>query len=77
MKKEIKFRGVVDRFEGQTAVVLLGEEEQEAVELPKKFLPEGVVEGDILTVKIKGQKDRTKEAKEKVSRLIENLQKKM
>ncbi len=73
MKAEIKYKGLVDRFEGVRAVLLLGEEEREAVEIPKEFLPEGVKEGDILTFKIKIESRRTKEAKEKAADLIEKL----
>ncbi len=71
--KDIKIKAVVDRIEENKAVVLLGEEEQEAVDFPKSFLPD-VKEGDILTFKIKVQSRKTKEAKEKVAAMIERLQ---
>jgi len=73
MKAEKKFRGLVDRFEGGRAVILLGEEEREAVDFPKSFLPEGTKEGDILTIKLKLESRRTKEAREKVARMIKKL----
>jgi len=74
MKNEkIKFKALVDRIEGKTAVVLLGEEEKESFHIPIDFLPSGIKEGDILTFKIASAKDRTKEAKEKVRRMIEKL----
>ncbi|HTY13069.1 MAG TPA: DUF3006 domain-containing protein [Candidatus Omnitrophota bacterium] len=76
MKAEKKFKAVVDRIEGQKAVVLMGEEEREAAEISLPFLPEGTKESDILTFKIKLESRRTKEAKEKVALLIEKLKKK-
>ena len=72
MKPEKKFKAVVDRIEGDKAVLLLGEEEQESVDFPKEFLPE-VKESDILSIKVKVQSRKTKEAKEKVSKMIEKL----
>jgi hypothetical protein len=73
MKAEKKFRGLLDRIEGSKGVILLGEEEREAVDFPRAFLPEGVRESDILTFKIKLESRRTKEAKEKVARMIKKL----
>lgn len=72
MRNEIKIKALVDRMEGDKAVVLFGEEEQESVAIPKIFLPD-VKESDILTVKIKLQSRKTKEAKAKVQGMIEKL----
>jgi len=77
MKAEIKIRALIDRFEGETAILLLGEEEQESADFPKSFLPAGSKEGDILKIKIILESRRTKEAKLKVAEMIEKLQKKM
>ena len=76
MKSEVKFKALIDRIEGNKAVVLLGEEERDAADIPKGFLPEGSKEGDILTFKIKLESRRTKEAKEKVTDLINKLKNK-
>ncbi|MFA4905506.1 MAG: DUF3006 domain-containing protein [Candidatus Margulisiibacteriota bacterium] len=73
MKAEKKFKALLDRIEGEKGVVLLGEEEREAVDFPKSFLPEGTKEGDILTFKIKLESRRTKEAKAKVAEMIKKL----
>jgi len=73
MKPEIKFKAMVDRIEGNKAVLLLGEEEEDSAELPQNFLPEGIREGDIITCKIKINSRRTKEAKEKVEEMIRKL----
>lgn len=72
MRNEIKIKALVDRMEGDKAVVLFGEEEQESVAIPKIFLPD-VKESDILTVKIKLQSRKTKEAKAKVQGMIDKL----
>lgn len=74
MKAEKKFRALIDRIEGNQGVLLLGEEEREAIDFPKSFLPEGAREGDILTVKIRLESRKTKEAKEKVAKLIRKVQ---
>jgi len=73
MKAEIKIRALIDRFEGNVGVLLLGEEEQESVDFPKSFLPAGSKEGDILKIKITTESRRTKEAKQKVAEMIEKL----
>lgn len=73
MKAEKKFKALLDRIEGSKGVVLLGEEEREAADIPKSFLPEGSKEGDILSFKIKLESRRTKEAKEKVQEMIKKL----
>lgn len=73
MKAEKKFKALLDRVEDGKGVVLLGEEEREAVDFPMSFLPEGAKEGDILSFKIKLESRRTKEAKEKVKEMIKKL----
>lgn len=75
MRNEIKFKAVVDRIEGSKAVVLLGEEEQDAVDFPKNFLPSEVKEGDILNFKIQVKSRKTKESKEQVAEMIRKLSK--
>lgn len=76
MKAEKKFKALLDRIEGSKAVVLLGEEERDAVDFPKAFLPEGSQEGDILSFKIRLESRKTKEAKAKVTDLINKLKNK-
>ncbi|MBI5698871.1 DUF3006 domain-containing protein [Candidatus Saganbacteria bacterium] len=73
MKAEKKFKALLDRIEGDKGMVLLGEEEREAVDFPKDFLPEGAKEGDILSFKIRLESRRTKEAKAKVAEMIKKL----
>jgi len=72
MKQEIKFKAIVDRIEGSNAILLLGEEQEESIEIPKSFLPY-VQESDIVSFRIKVNSRRTKEAKDKVQDMIEKL----
>lgn len=73
-------RAVIDRIvedaDGrQLAVVLLGEEEWQ-IEIPLRFLQEGVKEGDILDVDFRINPEATKNQKEKINRLIDKLKNK-
>ena len=73
MKSEIKLKAIVDRIEGSKVVLLLGEDEQNAVDFPKNFLPDGVQESDILNLKIEIKSRKTKQAKEQVAQMIAKL----
>ncbi len=73
MKSEKKFRALIDRIETDKGVLLLGEEEREAVDFPVGFLPEGSKEGDVLSIKIKLESRKTREAKQKVAEMIKKL----
>lgn len=70
----MRIKALVDRIEGDKAVLLLGEEEEAAVDFPKSFLP-GVKEGDIVTFKATISPKRTAEAKAKVVAMIDKLKK--
>lgn len=48
-KEPLKIMAVLDRFEGETAVLLLGPENKQAL-WPREFLPAGSKEGQIFTV---------------------------
>ena len=48
----MKTKAVIDRFEGDKAVLLVGEEQDRLVVL-KSFLPKGAKEGDWLQVDVK------------------------
>ena len=68
-------RGVVDRIEdGGTAVVLVGEDEGEQVELPASLLPEGVEGGDHLNITVSLDRDSRKSAEDRVKSLQEKLE---
>ncbi|OGC07174.1 hypothetical protein A2230_06540 [candidate division WOR-1 bacterium RIFOXYA2_FULL_36_21] len=73
MKQDIKFKALIDRIEGDKAVVLLGEEDEATVYFPIQFLPQSIKEGDILNFKIAVKSRKTKEAKDKIREMIEKL----
>ncbi len=68
-------RAVVDRFEGEYAVVLFGEEEIK-VDIPKKLLPADVREGSWLHVSFELDAGAAKQQAEKIQNLLEKLKKK-
>jgi hypothetical protein len=67
-----KFTGTLDRIEGNTAVILVGEEGS-TIEISKDLLPQGVKEGDIISFKLEVKDKKTRAEKEKISRLIKKL----
>jgi len=64
------FIGTLDRFEGKTAVVLVGED---SLEIAKDLLPGGAKEGDVISIKLELKDRKTKEEKEKMEKLIKKL----
>ncbi len=71
-----KFKATIDRIEGCTAVLLVRDEESVRINIPLFLLPEGSMEGDILDIVITKDVKETEDAKERVSSLLEKLQKK-
>jgi hypothetical protein len=65
----------VDRFEGETAVLLVRPEETQQILFPRELLP-GVEEGDILEITATRDIRETEEARARVSSLIEKLRQK-
>jgi len=65
----------VDRFEGDTAVLLVRPDGNQQILFPRELLP-GVEEGDILEVTATREIQETEEARERVSSLIEKLRQK-
>ena len=65
----------VDRFEGETAVLLVRPEETQHILFPRELLP-GVEEGDILEITATREIRETEEARERVSSLIDKLRQK-
>lgn len=68
-------RGIIDRLEGEYAVVLVGSDEVK-LELPKILLPEGSREGDWLEVIIELDPGGTKKQEEKITGLLDKLKNK-
>lgn len=61
---------IIDRFEGQWAVIEYGDD---VFNLPKKALPEGSKEGDVLDIEIKVDEDATRARKERIQRMADQL----
>lgn len=68
-------RAVIDRFEGDYAVILFGDQEIQ-VDMPKALLPKGIKEGDILNITFKIDKAATATQKDKIEGLLEKLRNK-
>jgi hypothetical protein len=68
-------RAVVDRFEGDYAVLLI-EDDEIKVDFPRKLLPDGTREGSWLTVDLKLDQEKTKKQEEKIAKLLDKLKKK-
>lgn len=63
---------VIDRFEGEKAVLLVGEAEKEAV-FPKSELPEEAAEGDYLKIDITIDHAATEAAMQEAAELLKEL----
>lgn len=63
---------VIDRFEEDKVVLLVGEDEQKVV-FPKNLLDENLKEGDYLSIDIKYDEVATKKAVEEIEDLLKSL----
>jgi hypothetical protein len=70
------FKVTLDRIEEGTAVLLVRDDEKIRINIPFTLLPEGSKEGDILDITITKDVKETEDTKERVSSLLEKLQKK-
>lgn len=71
----MRMNAVIDRFEGDYAVILLGEEVHEIV-VSIKHLPKGAKEGSWLKITFELDPEGTQKQKEKVEVLLEKLRNK-
>ncbi len=69
-------KAVIDRVEGELAVLLLGDKGEVRLNLPLSQLPEGCREGDVLKLSFERDQAATGQAKERVSDRMEKLKKK-
>ncbi len=67
----MNIRAVVDRFEGNKAVLLVGEQET-SVNWPRELLPKSK-EGDILSIQIAVDTAATEQAQAEVDDLFEQI----
>lgn len=68
----MKLKAVVDRFEEDKAVLLLGEAER-AVAWPREALPDEVREGDILWVAVSVDEAATRTARAEAEALLRQI----
>lgn len=61
----------LDRFEEDKAVLLLGDD-MKKVNFPRSYLPEGLNEGDYVTISIAYDKETTEAAEEEARKLMED-----
>ena len=70
MNKKIK--AVVDRFEGEYAILMVGDPE-ESVDFPKKLLPKGTKEGSWLWLDFELDPEGEEKQREKMKNLMDKL----
>ena len=64
---------VLDRFEEDRAILLVGEAEKKVV-FPAEELPEGLQDGDYVRIEILYDENRTKTARAEAESLLQELQ---
>lgn len=68
------FHAVIDRIEdNEIAVVLLGDDEKDQIDLPVSFLPSGATDGDHLRITITLDEESRDAMQEKIRKLQEEL----
>lgn len=73
MQKMQSIKGFVDRIEGTTAVVLLGDDESVKVNLPVSWLPNGIKEGTVIKFGVSVDEDATNAGKGRVQSLLDSM----
>ena len=68
-------KAVIDRFEGEYAVILFGEEEIK-VDMPKTLLPEGAKEGSWMSVSFELDVEETESREARIQSKLDKLKKK-
>lgn len=66
-------KAVIDRFEEDKAVLLVGEDEDIEVVFPKAYMPEKAEEGDYLSVSIAVDREATEAARAEAEALLKDL----
>lgn len=69
MKKSV--RAYLDRIEGETAVLYLGDDEDIKIDIPLYILPEDCREGDVFKLSFKKEKNSD------IGKEVENLRRKL
>lgn len=68
----MRIRAVLDRFEGDKAVLLVGEAEVSVV-WPRALLPDGAKEGDVLWAALTVDEQASREARAEAEDLLRQL----
>ena len=68
-------KAVIDRFEGDYALVLFGEDEIK-VDIPKMLLPEGAKEGSWLSINFELDVEGESKQRERIEKKLERLKRK-
>lgn len=69
----VRVRAFVDRFEGDKAVLILGDDESQAVIWPRSLLPSDARQGDALAVTIEVDAEETADRSREIRRLLSDL----
>lgn len=70
-EKDFAINGVVDRFEGEFAVIIL--KDHQTIHWPKNKLSEDIKEGDAVWIRILHDKDLTKEREKLARKILEEI----
>jgi len=68
----MRIQAVIDRFEGNKAVLLVGDDEAQVV-WPRHLLPSEVEEGDILSMALQIDSEETAAAKGEAESLLKQI----
>lgn len=68
----MKTEAVIDRFEGDKAVLMIEHDSKKAV-VPRECLPSDAEEGDYLTVTIAVDEEKTRLARQEAERLFADI----
>ncbi|MBP2625773.1 MAG: hypothetical protein H6Q68_484 [Firmicutes bacterium] len=68
----MRIQAVIDRFEGNKAVLLVGDDEEQVV-WPRHILPIGAKEGDILCIDLQVDSEATAIAKTEAESLLKQI----
>lgn len=71
--KRVVVGAVIDRYEGDKAVLLVGEEEKQVV-FPTEALPAGLDEGDYIRLEISFDPQATEQAQQEADALLRSIQ---
>ncbi len=75
MKAEALTKVVIDRFEGDLAVVVLYDDDRVKFNLPLQYLPEGVREGDHLQMSFAKDLSGRESERMRIDELLKDLKK--